>query len=121
MTTARTEPRQAAHRRPGRPPYPRPPGTPGHREAISDDKRRGKVFDHLDGRGDHAQFSVFFCQLNPMELAQLRAALTSIINQAEDQVLVVDLGPAHNPLDGGIECLGKTFAVSGTRARIVVV
>jgi hypothetical protein len=29
---------------------------------ISDDKRRGKVFDHLEGRGDHAQFSVFFCQ-----------------------------------------------------------
>ena len=87
---------------------------------ISDDKRRGKVFDHLEGRCDHAQFSVFFCQLNPTELAQLRAALTAIIHHEQDQVLVVDLGPAHNPLDGGIECLGKTFNC-GSRARVIVV
>jgi CRISPR-associated protein Cas2 len=85
---------------------------------ISDDKRRGKVFDHLDGRGDHAQFSVFFCQLNPTELAQLRSDLTAIIHHDQDQVLLVDLGPAHNPLDGGIECLGKIF---GVRSRAIVV
>jgi CRISPR-associated protein Cas2 len=82
------------------------------------DKRRSKVFDHLEGRGDHAQFSVFFCQLNERELAQLRSDLTSIIHHTEDQVLLVDLGPAHNPLDGGIECLGKTFDV---RSRVIVV
>jgi hypothetical protein len=28
------------------------------------------------------------------------------------------LGPAHNPLDGGIECLGKVFDV---RSRVIVV
>ncbi len=82
------------------------------------DKRRSKVFDHLEGRGDHAQFSVFFCQLNQRELAQLRSDLTAIINHAQDQILLVDLGPAHNPLDGGIECLGKPFAVA---ARALVV
>jgi CRISPR-associated protein Cas2 len=85
---------------------------------ISDDKRRTRVFDQLEGRGDHAQFSVFFCQLNPRELAELRAELDAIINHDEDQILLVDLGPAHNPLDGGIECLGKTFAV---RDRVLVV
>jgi CRISPR-associated protein Cas2 len=82
------------------------------------DKRRGKVFDHLEGCGDHAQFSVFFCQLNPRELAELRAELSGIIHHAEDQVILVDLGPAHNPLDGGIECLGKILAV---RSRVLVV
>ncbi len=85
---------------------------------IADDKRRGKVFDLLEGRGDHAQFSVFFCQLNPRELAMLRADLTAVIHNDDDQVLLVDLGPAHNPLDGGIECLGKAFSVA---ARAVVV
>jgi hypothetical protein len=44
--------------------------------------------------------------------------LTSIINNAQDQVLLVDLGPAHNPLDGGIECLGKIFSV---QSRAIVV
>lgn len=85
---------------------------------IADDKRRGKIFDLLEGRGDHAQFSVFFCQLNPRELATLRADLTGIIAHDDDQVLLVDLGPAHNPLDGGIECLGKPFSVA-TRAVVV--
>ncbi len=85
---------------------------------IADDKRRGKVFDLLEGRGDHAQFSVFFCQCNPRELAILRADLTAEIHNDEDQVLLVDLGPAHNPLDGGIECLGKPCAVA---ARALVV
>ena len=85
---------------------------------ISDDKRRNKVFERLEGRGDHAQFSVFFCQLNPRELAQLRSDLTGIIDNAKDQVLIVDLGPAHNPLDGGIECLGIVFTV---RSSVIVV
>jgi len=85
---------------------------------IADDKRRGKVFDLLEGRGDHAQFSVFFCQLNPRELALLRADLTAAVHNSDDQVLLVDLGPAHNPLDGGIECLGKPFSVA-TRALVV--
>jgi CRISPR-associated protein Cas2 len=85
---------------------------------IADDKRRGKVFDLLEGRGDHAQFSVFFCQLNLRELALLRADLTVAIHHDDDQVLLVDLGPAHNPLDGGIECLGKPFSVA---ARALVV
>lgn len=82
------------------------------------DKRRSKVFDHLEGRGDRAQFSVFFCALNPRELAQLRMDLDAIIHHHEDQVLIVDLGPAHKPLEGGIECLGKSFDV---RPRVLVV
>jgi len=85
---------------------------------ISDDKRRNKVFDSLEGRGDHAQFSVFFCQLNPRELADLRSILSETIHHTEDQILLVDLGPAHNPLDGGIECIGRSFQPQ-TRAIVV--
>lgn len=85
---------------------------------IADDKRRGKVFDYLEGCGDHAQYSVFFCQLNPRELAQLRADLSAIIHHGQDQVMLIDLGNAQNPLDGGIECLGKKFNV---QSRVLVV
>ncbi len=74
--------------------------------------------EHTVGRGDHAHLSVFFCQLNPRELAVLRADLTSVLANTEDQVLLVDLGPAHNPLGGGIECLGKPFSVA-VRALVV--
>jgi len=76
---------------------------------ISDDKRRNRVFQALRDHGDHAQFSVFFCQLNPMELARLRGILQRAIHVQKDQVLIVDLGEAHNPLDEGMQCLGMSY------------
>jgi len=82
------------------------------------DKRRTKIFNALTNRGDRAQFSVFFCQLNPRELAELRDELIGIVQHKVDQILIVDLGPGHNPLDRDLEYIGKSFKVS---SRVVVV
>lgn len=76
---------------------------------VSDDKRRTKLFKTLEGEGDHAQYSVFFCELNPAEIARLRARITEIIHDREDQVLLLDLGPAEQPLDLGLEVLGTPY------------
>ncbi|MFN4241839.1 MAG: CRISPR-associated endonuclease Cas2 [Tepidisphaerales bacterium] len=85
---------------------------------IADDKRRTAVFNTLDAAGDHIQFSVFLCQLNPRERAELLGQLLPLIHHTQDQILLIDLGPAHTPLDGGIEALGKRFEV---RSRVNVV
>lgn len=85
---------------------------------IADDKRRTRVFDLLMGQGDHAQFSVFFCQLTPQELAQLRGQLLEHLHHREDQLLILDLGTADNPLENGLECLGRGYKPS---TRVVVV
>ncbi len=85
---------------------------------ISDDKRRTKVFHSLQANGDHAQFSVFLCQLNPTELARLRAALQPLINNAEDQVMIVDLGKVYSDDPLRLETLGQPY-VPPTRAMIV--
>lgn len=77
---------------------------------ISDDKRRTEVFRTLHGYGDHAQYSVFFCELNDRELVHLRTKLRGAIHQREDQVLIVDLGPATNPLEEGMQVLGRGYA-----------
>ena len=76
---------------------------------ISSDKRRTKLFNMLQGEGDHAQYSVFFCELNAMELASLRARITQTIHDREDQVLILDLGSAQRPLDNGLEVLGTPY------------
>lgn len=76
---------------------------------VSDDKRRTLLFDYLQGQGDHAQFSVFFCDLDAKELATLRAQTTQIINHKEDQVLILDLGPAVQSLDQALEVLGLPY------------
>lgn len=85
---------------------------------ISDDKRRDAVYKMMYGYGDHAQYSVFFCELSAEELATLRAKLRKEINHAEDQVMLIDLGQATNPLEVGLEVLGKPYNPPG---RVTVI
>lgn len=82
------------------------------------DKRRNKVFEALLARGDHVQFSVFICELNPRELAELQAILLAILDHKKDQVLYIDLGQANNPLDLGVHTIGAPLQFS---SRVLVV
>ena len=77
---------------------------------VSDDKRRDAIFETLRDNGDHAQFSVFFCELSPREFAALNAQLSVLVHPREDQILVLDLGDAEAPWESGLSCLGKAFA-----------
>jgi len=77
---------------------------------VTDDRRRGRVFKILRGYGDHLQFSVFECQLNPMDLAHCRHALGRVIHHRDDQVLFVDLGPAESRGDRVITALGRAYS-----------
>jgi len=76
---------------------------------IADPKRLRLVFKTMRAWGDHLQFSVFECQLNPTDLVRLRAQLGDIIHRDEDQVLFVDLGPAAGRGDRVISALGKPY------------
>lgn len=86
---------------------------------ICDDKRLRKVFLTLRKFGDHLQYSVFECQLTPADLAALRAALSAIIHQTEDQVLFVHLGPSEGRGDRMITALGKAY--TNVDAPLIVV
>lgn len=85
---------------------------------ISDDKRRNEVFKTLHGFGDHAQYSVFFCELNDRELVRLRGLMKDAIHHEEDQVMIVDLGDSAPPLEAGLEVIGRPYEPS---SRTVVV
>lgn len=76
---------------------------------ICDDKRLRKVFKICRDFGDHLQYSVFECDLNPAELVTLKDMLEVIINHAEDQVLFIDLGPAQGRGDRVITALGVPY------------
>jgi len=76
---------------------------------IADDKRLRKVFKTCSNFGDHLQFSVFECDLNPSEKIELESALTEIINCDEDQVIFVGLGPAEGRGDRVITALGLPY------------
>ena len=86
---------------------------------IADEKRLRKVFKTMRGYGDHLQFSVFECQLTAMDLVRLRSQLSLIIDHADDQVLIVNLGPAEGRGDRVISALGKPYTAVDSPCIVV--
>lgn len=76
---------------------------------ITDDKRLRRVFKVCKGFGDHLQYSVFECDLNPAEKVSLERRLQEVIKHDEDQVLFVSLGPAEGRGDRVITSLGLPY------------
>lgn len=76
---------------------------------VSDDRRRTALFDMLMGMGDHLQYSVFVCELSRTEVVELRARAEVTIDHSRDQVVIVNLGPSANPLDGRMNVIGLPY------------
>ena len=86
---------------------------------ISDDRRLRKVYKAMRGVGDHVQYSVFQCELSPRQVIELIADLETIIHHGEDQVLIVDLGPADGRAASCIQSVGRPFSPLRRRALIL--
>jgi CRISPR-associated protein Cas2 len=86
---------------------------------ISDAKRLRRVFVKMKGFGDPVQYSVFQCDLTPMQRVMLESALTEIINLKEDRALIVDLGPSSGRGSERFTTLGKAIASPGTIGSVV--
>lgn len=84
---------------------------------IGDPVRGRQVFRVMKGFGRHLQLSVFLCDLSAMGLAKLKAELVEVIASKEDQVLIVDLGPAGGA--EAIESLGKPYVPPPTSALVL--
>jgi CRISPR-associated protein Cas2 len=76
---------------------------------IANDKRLRRVFKTCKNFGNHLQFSVFECDLNPSEKLELEASLEEIIDHDEDQVIFVELGPAEGRGERVITALGMPY------------
>lgn len=76
---------------------------------IADDKRLRRVFKLCRNYGDHLQFSVFECDLDPAEKVRLETALGDLIDHAQDQVLFISLGPAEGRGNRVITALGIPY------------
>jgi CRISPR-associated protein Cas2 len=86
---------------------------------ICDAKRLRQVHRVMRGFGDHLQYSVFECQLTPMDLVRCRSELSEIIHHEQDQVLFVDLGPAEGRGDRVITALGKAYSAIDSPCIVV--
>jgi CRISPR/Cas system-associated endoribonuclease Cas2 len=71
----------------------------------------------LLGFGDRLQLSVFRCDLNAKERVLLQKSLLETMNQKEDLVMVIDLGPSD--VADCFEFLGRTLLTSDRKPVIV--
>lgn len=85
---------------------------------ISDPKRWRRVFKIMNGYGEWLQLSVFQCRLSRARLLELEAALREVINQREDHVLVLDIGPSV-AVAPRVRSMGKVFEPVRREAVIV--
>lgn len=76
---------------------------------VADDKRRTRLFERLLDRGEHVQYSVFLCELSAMEHASLLAECREIVHHGEDQLIVLDIGPASLDVACSLDCVGKAW------------
>jgi len=86
---------------------------------IADPKRLRKVFKLMKGYGAHLQFSVFRCDLSKMTLATMKAALNEVIHALEDQVLIIDIGPAEGRGGEVVESLGRAYVDADQGPNVV--
>jgi CRISPR-associated protein Cas2 len=85
---------------------------------IRDQKRWKKIYKTLKGFGEWLQLSVFQCRLQKISALRLEAALRDIMNQSEDHVLIIDIGPAEN-VQPKIHSIGKLFEPIQRRSLII--
>lgn len=76
---------------------------------VAEDKRRNRLFQLLKDHGEHVQYSVFLCELNARERAGLLARVAEIVHQTEDQLLVINLGPAGLDWTQQLDSVGKSW------------
>lgn len=86
---------------------------------VCEPNRLRRVYKYLLGQGEHIQLSVFRCELNDIELIQLRSELARLIHDSEDQVLLASLGPVQGRARTAIESIGKPY-VDEERLAVVV-
>jgi CRISPR-associated protein Cas2 len=88
---------------------------------IADPQRLRRVHKKMKGFGDPLQYSVFCCDLLSSERIMLIEALTEIINHREDQVMLINLGPASGRGSESIETLGRAADIEQTDRIAVIV
>ncbi|PYP84348.1 MAG: CRISPR-associated endonuclease Cas2 [Blastocatellia bacterium AA13] len=88
---------------------------------ICDPKRLRLVHKTMMGYGEPLQYSVFCCDLSPSERIMLIADLTEIVDHREDQVMLINIGPADGKGRQSIETVGRALNTEGLERRTIIV
>lgn len=86
---------------------------------ISDEKRLAKMHKKLLGFGDPLQYSVFVCLLSKMEKLLMLEKLMEILDEEEDRLLLIYLGPENKKTLKNFELYGIKNPIVQRKCKIV--
>jgi len=86
---------------------------------IPDQKRLRNVHRKLLGYGEPIQYSVFICDLSQTELITVKSQLLLLINENQDSIVIIDLGPVKGRGATSIDYMGKTFEIPERKPSII--
>lgn len=86
---------------------------------IRDDLRLRRVHDIVRSHGDRLQYSVFLCDLTPIEKLGLKTELREVVNQHSDSVVFIDLGEPGRQGSAAIEFMGTSLPMPASGPTIV--
>lgn len=87
---------------------------------VAEPKRLRKVYKTMQGVGESLQYSVFRCELSPVERQKLIELLWEILNLAEDRLLVANLGISDSRGIESLQYWGTPREVPNSTRPIVV-
>lgn len=87
---------------------------------VRDAARLRRLHRKLLGFGDPLQYSVFHCDLSDAEKLRMVEAVFDVINQGEDRVLIVDVGPSEGRASAAYEFLGVKEEIRFERLAVIV-
>lgn len=85
---------------------------------IREPRRWRKVYQAMHGFGERLQLSVFQCRLGKERVLRLEEILRKLVDQQDDHVLIMDLGPAEQ-VKPKVSSIGKAFSPVETVPVIV--
>ena len=88
---------------------------------IMEPKRLCRVHRAMKGFGEPVHYSVFRCDLTPKGRVEMVAALTDLIQQDEDRIMIIDLGPVDGRVEERIEFLGMHPEQKEEERKVIIV
>lgn len=88
---------------------------------IANPRRLRLVHKKMTGYGEPLQYSVFCCDLSASSRIMLISDMGEIIDHREDQVMLIDIGPADGRGRQSIETIGRRMKTENLERRAVIV
>src|SRR5438045_8839313 len=86
---------------------------------FRDDVRLRRVHDIVRCHGDRLQYSVFLCDLTPIEKLGLKTELREVLNHHADSVVFIDLGEPGRQGSARFEFMGTSLPMPTTGPTII--